>query len=214
MKRFRPYPRLKLMLAAALLLVISGFGWYQFQVDQPTNLDEYRAWFAKSKNGFSIARKVGGIEYAVQYQPAALVAAAEIAENAADAEHLIKSYGNTYNFVIQLRPLDQSAWERGFSPAALSDLKSTLAHNLQVAFLLETGHEQLKPVIYHYEGPTGPNPSHRFVLGFPNEKALNPEQLTLLFNDALFGGGLLHFALKPNYTSIPALPNFDHHVLL
>ena len=122
-----------------------------------------------------------------------------------EANSLVAEYQGTCTIVMEISPLDENGWATATTAGNAN--RSTLAHGMKPAFSLELNNgKQLRPVVYHYEGPAGPNPNHRFVLGFPNEAKAHPEALTLHYNDATFGGGLLHFQLEPDCPQIPDFP--------
>lgn len=179
--------RLINLLLPGLLLMLSCKGGVQH-----FSISELDAYAGSEKSGWVQQKSYNGINYAVKYRPASLIAVNEEEPDSVRVkrqETLNKMY--RFNIDILVEGSSQSPLRYGIS--GLDEYNARLDYFLNQAskdIWLIDGTDTLRPSAYWFENNHNLTSHETIVLNFDNTN-IKSEHIQLAFNDRLFRNGII-----------------------
>lgn len=173
---------------------------------------EYIAWVQDPGNGLKESVMSGDYFFDLQYKPVAYIAIMEQRTtpiNKEQFEDAIDQLGTLHYFDLKIRrPDGQDFLGKGsISEAEYNERFDYMVGMMQGDFILLTASDTMACCMYHYEATGGVGAYHTFLLAFENNRQGTDADITLLYDDQLFGTGPVVFLIKKE--SLDNLPVFN-----
>jgi hypothetical protein len=171
---------------------------------------EYVHYVESPDNGLRIEKEAGHLKFISQYKPVEYLALQnDPAHNPANVSKETEELQGFHYFTFRIT-------SKNGTPV-LESKENTEEHfqklnyaefSLQRDFSLVEGNDTLPCEIYHFERSYNLSPFSNFILAFPAKNKTGKNDLTLVYNDNLFGTGKSQFTIKAkDLKGIPGIKN-------
>lgn len=185
---------------------------FDFNKNPIQTAKEYCKWFEEKDNNQIIEKEMSTLNYKALFVSAEYLAMKEIETLDSDTSEIrkkIDNYSELQYVVFRIKKNDFNGELLKFQLKSSDEYQNRINYcsfNIQKDFNLIEGKDTLNCCISQFERTYGITPFISFILGFPKTEANQASNKTLVFNDMLFGNGIINLTYhKENFNKLPQL---------
>ncbi len=167
----------------------------------------YTSWISNPENGLRKSKTIGEITYETQYKPYEYIVNME-AKGAELPDSVIRSLCNElsdmvyFDFRISAEQSGELLKYQVRTPGQYYERVNYCAFGMQRNLVLQQGSDTIPCGLFHFERAYDAVPYANFQLGFSNKYLKKDQPVTLIYEDMLFGQGLVKFTFTPRELNI------------
>lgn len=159
---------------------------------------DYLAWCDSKKSGLKIERTFDNISLSLLYKPIQFNRAMQLFRGDTSSVNLSKEDSSLiqFNLTIKSQTAEKNVLKLETDQKGYFERVNYFLQNAENDFKLIVGNREYPCVMCHFEPNYGLAPQNTLLLTFATDKTRYDEDLTLIFNDQVFGNGIVEIKLN------------------
>lgn len=159
---------------------------------------DYITWCKSEKSGISVRRTFDNIALQLQYTPLQYIKALKLVkgDSALDIPTSIDSSLFQFTLTLKSRVAEKNLLKLDTDQNGYFERINYFLQGAENDFLLVVGEHEYPCTLCHFEPNYGLAPQNTLLLTFSTSIRYNSEDIKLLFNDQVFGNGLIEIPIK------------------